>query len=440
MRKLGAIHLYVAAVFVAAVAMLWEAPWVVPGDPSQFWNAMAAFLVLALVSELAFLKLPIATSTSSVSFIPYLAAIALVGPSWAMALTGVATFSAETFVRRKPLIKVVLNTSKEILAVGLAGILYLRFGGSVSLASLVVAPLAFTIAVCAYMIVNIGAPAIAIALSSGARLRDSWNGLVGGSLLFDFLASPLALLLAFLYTEAQLAGVIVVTIPLFLIRHVYSVNLRLEQSNRDLLELMVKNIEARDPYTSGHSVRVARLAQALARALGLSAKEVAQIETAALLHDVGKIHEEFGVMLRKQGRLTAEEMALMRTHPIRSYELVHTISGFRGGVDLAVRHHHENYDGSGYPDGLAGDKIPIGARIIMIADTADAMTTDRPYRAALPYEDVLAELERYAGMQFDPQLVKLFAATPAIRVLVQATKIGQESSRELPTQRAVQLA
>ena len=130
----------------------------------------------------------------------------------------------------------------------------------------------------------------------------------------------------------------------------------------------------------------------------------------------------------------------MRTHPIRSYELVRIISGFRGGVDLVVRHHHENYDGSGYPDGLAGEAIPIGARIIMVADTADAMTTDRPYRTALGYNEVLAELERYAGMQFDPQLVKLFGTTPAVRALVEATKVGQESPRELPTHRAVQLA
>jgi hypothetical protein len=258
MRRPGAIHFYVAAVFTAAAVVISQASWSVPGDPSQFWNAMAAFLVLALVSELAFLKLPIATSTSSVSFIPYLAAIALVGPPWAMALTGIATFSAETFVRRKPLIKIIHNTSKEVLAVGLAGFIYLELGGTASLAAFKVAAPAFAVAVCAYMLVNIGAPAIAIALSSGTRLGDSWNRLVGGSLLFDFLASPLALLLAFLYTEVQLTGVVAVTIPLFLIRHVYSVNLRLEQNNRDLLELMVKNIEARDPYTSGHSVRVAR--------------------------------------------------------------------------------------------------------------------------------------------------------------------------------------
>jgi putative nucleotidyltransferase with HDIG domain len=195
--------------------------------------------------------------------------------------------------------------------------------------------------------------------------------------------------------------VIVVTVPLFLIRHVYAVNLQIEQVNRDLLELMVKAIEARDPYTSGHSMRVCKIAGALARQMGLQGKLVEQVETAALLHDVGKIHEEYALILRKGGPLNEQEKAVIKTHPIRSFELVRTISGFRGGVDLAVRHHHENFDGSGYPDGLAGKAIPIGARIIMIADTADAMTTDRPYRTAMTFETLVSELAEYSGTQFD---------------------------------------
>jgi putative nucleotidyltransferase with HDIG domain len=232
------------------------------------------------------------------------------------------------------------------------------------------------------------------------------------------MASPLALLLAFLYTKAQLWGVIVVTVPLFLIRHVYAVNLQIEQVNRDLLELMVKAIEARDPYTSGHSLRVSKIAGALAREIGLQGKLVERIETAALLHDVGKIHEEYALILRKEGPLNDQERAIIKTHPIRSFELVRTISGFRGGVDLAVRHHHENFDGSGYPDGLSGKAIPIAARIIMIADTADAMTTDRPYRAAMTFEALVAELSEYAGTQFDTELVEGFSKCQAIRDLV----------------------
>ena len=180
---------------------------------------------------------------------------------------------------------------------------------------------------------------------------------------------------------------------------------------------MVKAIEARDPYTSGHSIRVSRVAGLIAREMGLSGAQIEEVETAALLHDVGKIHEEYARVLRKEGKLTEEERALMQTHSIRSFELVRTISSFRGGVDVAVRHHHENYDGSGYPDGLQGRDIPAAARIIMVADTTDAMTTDRPYRRALDFSRVVAELKKYSGAQFDPEVVQAFCQSTAIRSL-----------------------
>ena len=439
MRRLSAIQIYVGAITVAALVALAVAPWSVPEPAGPFWNCVAAFVFLALLSEAAFLRLPIGTSTSSVSFIPHIAAIVLLGPAWAMALGGTAIFVGEAFARRKPLIKVLHNTSKEILAIGLAGNLYVMLGAAPSFTNLQLEALPFAAAVVTYMAINIGAPSIAISLSSSTSLRESWSKLAG-SLLFDFVASPLALLLAFLYTKAQLWGIIVVTLPLFLIRHVYSMNLQIEQVNRDLLELMVKAIEARDPYTSGHSMRVSRIAAAIARAVGLSVKHVERIETAALLHDVGKIHQEYALVLRKAGGLSPEEAALMRTHPIRSYELVRTISGFRGGVEEAVRHHHENYDGSGYPDGLSGEAIPIGARIIMIADTADAMTTDRPYRTALSYEELTAELERYAGSQFDANLVRVFRSSPTIRALVEGARLDQTTMRAVPAPRVARLA
>ncbi len=110
----------------------------------------------------------------------------------------------------------------------------------------------------------------------------------------------------------------------------------------------------------------------------------------------------------------------MQTHPSRSAELVSTISAFHGPIEQAVRYHHENYDGSGYPHGLAGEEIPIGARVIMLADTMDAMTTDRPYRKALSYERVVEELRRYSGQQFDPTLVEVVVSSVPIRDLVAA--------------------
>jgi HD-GYP domain-containing protein (c-di-GMP phosphodiesterase class II) len=109
---------------------------------------------------------------------------------------------------------------------------------------------------------------------------------------------------------------------------------------------------------------------------------------------------------------------LMQGHPVRSAELVGIIAELRGAVEVAIRNHHENYDGTGYPDGLAGDHIPIGARIIMIADTLDAMTTDRPYRKALTLQRALEELHRHSGRQFDPRLVRLASTSPSIRRLL----------------------
>ena len=164
---------------------------------------------------------------------------------------------------------------------------------------------------------------------------------------------------------------------------------------------MVKAIEARDPYTSGHSLRVSEMSRAVAVELGLQARAIDQVETAALLHDIGKIHEEFAPLLRKEGRLTDEETALMQTHSTKSAALVGIISKFHGFIQDCVRHHHERWDGQGYPDGISGKHIPIGARIILIADTIDAMTTDRPYRKRLPVDVVLAELQKCKGTQFD---------------------------------------
>jgi putative nucleotidyltransferase with HDIG domain len=166
---------------------------------------------------------------------------------------------------------------------------------------------------------------------------------------------------------------------------------------------MVAAIEARDPYTSGHSRRVADKAGVIARALGLRDRDIGRIVAAALLHDVGKIHEVFGPILSKPGRLTTEEQVIMRTHPVKSAELAGTVTELRDVVPL-IRHHHENWDGTGYPDGLKGEGIPLGSRIIMFADTIDAMTTDRPYRAALDANAVRKELLRYRGTQFDPTI------------------------------------
>ena len=214
-------------------------------------------------------------------------------------------------------------------------------------------------------------------------------------------------------------------------REINKVNWQLQQTNQELLQLMVMAIEARDPYTSGHSRRVARNARLIAQSMGLREKQVERVAVAALLHDVGKIHEVFAPILSKPGRLTAEENAIMQTHPIKSEELVRTVSQL-GDVVSPIRHHHENWDGTGYPDGLIGDKIPIASRIIMFADTIDAMTTDRPYRAALTETQVKAEFVKLRGRQFDPNICDRLLVSPVYARLfdqdvpIQPAIAGQE--------------
>ncbi|MCG0239868.1 MAG: diguanylate cyclase [Firmicutes bacterium] len=179
-------------------------------------------------------------------------------------------------------------------------------------------------------------------------------------------------------------------------------------ANESMLRALTAAIDARDPYTHGHSFHVAEYAVLIARRLGLDEADVARIRYAALLHDIGKLGIEDRV-LRKHGPLTPEERAIMMQHPVIGAELLEKVGVFPELVP-AVRHHHEWYNGGGYPDGLKGEEIPFDARIVAVADAFDAMTSDRPYRRALSPEEALARLQAGCNVQFDARVVAAFVA------------------------------
>ncbi len=415
--------------------------WYVPaGTYSKYWNGIVAFALLGIACDSYFLpisRVSFARLSSSVAFIPFLAAVPLFDHPWPMFISGITALVVEVPIRRKPFLRAWFNITQYMLAIGLGGVVYRTLGGPVGLDKFSFAFIPFVALVATFFAVNQGAVSLAVASTSGVSIRESWARIARGALLYDFVSSSLALLLGFLYIDRGVLGLAILILPLFLVRNIYQMNLRVERVNRELLELMVKAIEARDPYTSGHSLRVSEYARSIARELGLAPKQVDQIASAALLHDVGKIYEEFAPILRKEGKLTPEERIMMQAHPVRSAELVSTIAEFRGTVQVAIRHHHENFDGSGYPDGLAAEQIPIGARIIMIADTIDAMTTDRPYRKALALTRTLEELGKYSGRQFDPRLVGLVGKSLAIRRVLGVQAVVGATPAPVPATRGV---
>ena len=175
-----------------------------------------------------------------------------------------------------------------------------------------------------------------------------------------------------------------------------------------LIEVLATAIEERDPYTYGHSRRVAMLALALGIKLGLDDEPMQQLKLAALLHDIGKIGIP-DTILNKTDKLTPDEYDIIKSHPVKGGRILRQLRNPQlESVVIAVEGHHELYDGTGYPDGLKGQEISLLARILAIADSFDAMTSDRPYRHGMGTETALTEIKRCAGTQFDPDLAKLF--------------------------------
>ena len=171
-------------------------------------------------------------------------------------------------------------------------------------------------------------------------------------------------------------------------------------------EALAETIEKRDPYTGGHTKRVMNYSLAIGRMMKLSRSEVENLKLSAILHDIGKIGVRDSVLL-KEGRLDSTELEAMNMHPKYGSEILGHVKQLKDVIP-GMRGHHEKYDGTGYPDGLKADEIPLTARIIAVADTFDAMTTDRPYRKALTAEAAFEELKKFAGRQFDPSVVEAF--------------------------------
>ncbi len=410
------VRLYVAMICALALGGGFILHGVTPGIPSDHVSTLATLACLALTAELLAFVLP-RGARGSIAFIPYIATVLLV-PSFSALVTVAVVKAIAEFAGKRERVRQIFNVAQLTLTICTTILIYRMLGGvslltlqgaGIQQMTLRVGAAAFVCFVCAFVINTLIVSRV-IALSTGARTLQVWREVHLSTIGLDILASPLVFVFAWIYAEWGPILAATFWMPILGIRQLHTTNLELEQTNRELLELMIKSIEARDPYTSGHSRRVQDYALTIARALGLSAKLVEEIGTAALLHDVGKIYDKYAPILMKDARLSPEEWAIVKQHPVDGASLVATMTKLRDVVP-AVRHHHENWNGTGYPDGLAGQDIPLASRVIMLADTLDAMTTKRPYRDPLSEEAVRAEFVRCRGQQFDPAMVdKLISA------------------------------
>jgi len=181
---------------------------------------------------------------------------------------------------------------------------------------------------------------------------------------------------------------------------------KLEQSYLSMIVTLSGVVEARDLYTDKHMKDIAEYSVAISQELNLDNEEIENIRRAALLHDLGKISVPDHILM-KPDKLSDEEMDIIRKHPLSAAKILEAVEPIRDARHI-IRHHHEFFDGSGYPDGLKGETIPLGARIIAVADAFGAMTTDRPYRNALSTDEAIKELKQFSGIQFDPHIVEIF--------------------------------
>jgi diguanylate cyclase (GGDEF)-like protein/putative nucleotidyltransferase with HDIG domain len=394
----------------AFVGVLWIAAAVIfarslPLAPSALWLDLAIFVLMAALAE----KWWVATgqeSGMSLSFTVHFAAALLFGPAFAMLIAVCGLAITDGLVRRPPPSRTVFNIAQMAVAVGLCGVVYQALSVSGPIDLVADAP-AIAVAALVYLVVNDTLVAGVLSIR-GRPFFQEWRLSFKDILLPYVSMAPLGALAAYAYQVTPWA--LVYFVPLVLVVYNgFKLFVSLRHETDSALVALADSIDRRDKYTYEHSLRVADRVGATARTLGVAAREIDLIVAAARVHDLGKIATDNSVLL-KPADLTAEERKTIEKHATEGDEIAGKFSMFRSGRRF-IRHHHERWDGTGYPDGLAGEQIPLGARLISVADAFDAMTTDRPHRKALSTEVAVMELRNCAGTQFDPVIVQAFIQT-----------------------------
>lgn len=363
------------------------------------------FAILAIASESLPVSLP-KGGFVTVSYAVFIASAMLLpmGVILPIAALGALVLFGKA-ATEQPLWKRIFNGSQFVISLAIAKSV-LVVAGATSFDIEIDFLLIYLFASMMYMLTNVTLVSIALGKLSG---KSPWSIWASNIRLFipNFLAlAPLGMLMAMIYENYGPLGIILLFVPLLLARHSFQLYIDMRKNYLNTVEALVQALEAKDSYTSGHSSRVAQWSVKLAEALELPEDRLEFIKYAGVLHDVGKIGVSENI-LNKKGSLEDSEWEMIRNHPVIGQNIIQGID-FLFDVGSVVRYHHERYDGMGYPERIAGEAIPLESRIIAVADTYDAMTSDRSYRKGLSSCEALVELRRVAGTQLDPQIVEAF--------------------------------
>ncbi|HOM43395.1 MAG TPA: HD-GYP domain-containing protein, partial [Bacillota bacterium] len=376
---------------------------------------LIVFTLLSIIAE----SLVIVTRGQralSVGFVIALAAIMLFGVPEAAWITSLGIMLR--IIRHEgkifhpfnfPIEKTLFNGANIALSAGLAGLCYEYLGGTpgvIDLNSSIAAIFAAITAMIVYILVNAAIMSILMHLITGENFFSNFLNNIAWVIKDYIVMAPLAILMAIAYISYKIAGILIIFGPLLFARYSFKMYIDMRDIYIDTVKSLSQAVEAKDPYTNGHSRRVGEYACKLAERLGLSPKKVENLKIAAILHDIGKIGIDESI-LNKPGRLTEEEFEKIKQHPEIGVKIIKDIDFLKDASEIILSH-HERYDGTGYPEGRKHKDIILEAQILSIADVFDALTSERPYRNAMTVEEALDIIEKGKGIQFDSKLADAF--------------------------------
>ena len=397
------LKIYIGVITASAIALF---IYLIPSllSLSDIWLVLIFFLAISVFAEFIPVDLPMAGSIT-IGFPVDFVIILVYGPALAMLITAISAIISEALEKKTSWYKIIFNTSQYALSVGVAGLTYQYVGGVVGFQNFFKFALPAALCALSYCVVNSTLVTMVISLSQETRITTVWRVNIKEMIPSYLAEAPIGFIMAIVYVDVGIIGILLFFLPLLLARRSFELYTKMRKVYLDTIRALAAAIDAKDPYTKGHSERVAKMSLIIAQELNLSGREIENIEYTALLHDIGKIGIADNI-LGKVSSLTNKEFDKIKEHTVMGAKIIEPVDFLKNSYK-SIYHHHEKYNGKGYPDGLKSEDIPLLARIIAVADAYDAMGSDRPYRKKLNKDKILKELKDQSGKQFDPEVVKV---------------------------------